>query len=172
MDAVDELAATVGVAEACRVLGVPRSSHYRARQTPEAAPPVPLERPVPARALSAEERTAVRDVLNSERFQDCAVREVYATLLDEAIYLCSWRTMYRILAAADEVRERRDQLRRPTYTKPELVATRPRELWSWDITKLKGPTKWTVLLSVCHSGRVQPLCRRLHDQPARVGRAG
>ena len=114
----------------------------------------------------------MRDVLNSERFQDCAVREVYATLLDEAIYLCSWRTMYRILAAADEVRERRDQLRRPTYTKPELVATRPRELWSWDITKLKGPTKWTVLLSVCHSGRVQPLCRRLHDQRARVGRAG
>jgi putative transposase len=85
----------------------------------------------------------VRDVLNSGRFQDCAVREVYATLLDEATYLCSWRTMYRILAATDEVRERRDQLRRPTYTKPELLATQPRELWSWDITKLKGPAKWT-----------------------------
>ena len=143
MDAVDTLAATVGVAEACRVLGVPRSSHYRARQAARAAPPVPPERPAPARALSAEERTTVRDVLNSPRFQDCAVREVYATLLDEAIYLCSWRTMYRILAAADEVRERRDQVRRPVYTKPELLASGPRELWSWDITKLKGPAKWT-----------------------------
>jgi putative transposase len=143
MDAVDELAATIGVAQACRVLGVPRSSWYRARQMPKAPPPAPIDRPVPARALSAEEREAVREVLNSPRFQDCAVRQVYATLLDEAIYLCSWRTMYRILAAADEVRERRDQLRRPIYTKPELLATRPRELWSWDITKLKGPTKWT-----------------------------
>jgi putative transposase len=140
MDGIDELAATIGVAQACRVLGVPRASWYRARQT--AATP-PRERPAPARALSAEEQDAVRDVLNSERFQDCAPRQVYATLLDEQTYLCSWRTMYRILAAADEVRERRDQLRRPTYTKPELLATRPRELWSWDITKLKGPTKWT-----------------------------
>jgi putative transposase len=135
-----ELAATIGVAEACRVLGVPRSSWYRARQM-SATPP--RERPTPTRALSAEERAAVRNVLNSPRFQDCAVREVYATLLDEATYLCSCRTMYRILAATDEVRERRDQLRRPTYTKPELLTTRPRELWSWDITKLKGPTKWT-----------------------------
>jgi putative transposase len=142
MEAVDELATAVGVAEACQVLGVPRSSHYRARQAPAPVPP-PKERPAPARSLSAEERIAVRELLNSARFQDCAPREVYATLLDEAIYLCSWRTMYRILAAADEVRERRDQVRRPTYTKPELLATRPRELWSWDITKLKGPTKWT-----------------------------
>ena len=143
MDAVDELAAAVGVAESCRVLGVPRSSHYRGRQMPEAPPPAPIERPAPARSLSAEERTAVRDVLNSERFQDCAPREVYATLLDEQVYLCSWRTMYRILATADEVRERRDQVRRPTYTKPELLATRPNQLWSWDITKLKGPATWT-----------------------------
>lgn len=143
MEAVDELAAAVGLAEACRVLGVPRSSHYRARHRPEAAPPVAHERPASARSLSAEERTAVRDLLNSPRFEDCAVREVYATLLDEAIYLCSWRSMYRILAAAHEVRERRDQVRHPTYTKPELLATRPRELWSWDITKLKGPAKWT-----------------------------
>jgi putative transposase len=125
------------------VLGVPRSSHYRARQPSEALPPAPQARPVPARALSDEERAAVRNVLNSPRFQDCAVRQVYATLLDEATYLCSWRTMYRILAAADQVRERRDQLRHPTYTKPELLATRPRELWSWDIPKLKGPAKWT-----------------------------
>jgi putative transposase len=85
----------------------------------------------------------VREVLNSERFQDSAVRQVYATLLDEATYLCSWRTMYRILADANEVRERRNQLRHPSYTKPELLATQPRELWSWDSTKLKGPAKWT-----------------------------
>ena len=114
MEAVDDLAAAVGVAEACRVLGVPRSSHYRARQAPTAALPPPKEHPVPARSLSVEERSAVRDLLNNERFQDCAPREVYATLLDEGIYLCSWRTMYRILAAADEVQERRDQLCRPS----------------------------------------------------------
>ena len=108
----------------------------------------------------------MREVLNSERFQDCAPRQVYASLLDEATYLCSWRTMYRILAQADQVRQRRDQLRRPVYTKPELLATRPKELWSWDITKLKGPAKWTVLLVVRDSGRVQPLCGRLDDQRA------
>lgn len=143
MEAVDQLAAAIGVAEACRVLGVPRASHYRARQTLEPPSPALSECPAPARSLSAEERTTLREVLNSPRFQDCAPREVYATLLDEHIYLCSWRTMYRILAVADEVRERRNQLRHSTYAKPELLATRPRELWSWDITKLKGPAKWT-----------------------------
>jgi putative transposase len=85
---------------------------------------------------------AVRDVLNSERFQDCAPRQVYATLLDEGIYLCHWRSMYRILAEYGEVRERRNQLRHPAYTKPELLATGPNQVWSWDITKLKGPVKW------------------------------
>jgi putative transposase len=140
---VEELATTVGIAEACRVLGVPRSSHYRARQPSDALAPPPRARPAPARALSDEQRTTVHEVLNSPRFQDCAVRQVYATLLDEQVYLCSWRTMYRILAQANEVRERRDQLRHPSYTKPELLATQPRELWRWDITKLKGPAKWT-----------------------------
>jgi putative transposase len=164
MEAVEELAAAVGVAEACRLLGVPRASHYRARQTLETPPPAPRERPAPARSLSTEERITVRETLNSPRFEDCAPREVYATLLDEQIYLCSWRSMYRILAAENEVRERRDQLRRPNYAKPELLATQPRELWSWDITKLKGPAKWTVLLSVCHYGRVQPLRGRMDDQ--------
>jgi len=130
MDAVDELAAAIGVAEACRLLGMPRSSYYRARQTSAALPPAPSERPAPARTLRVEERSAVRDVLNSPRFVDCAPRQVYATLLDEQTYLCSWRTMYRILAAEGEVRERRDQLRRLTYTKPELLATRPKQLWS------------------------------------------
>jgi putative transposase len=85
----------------------------------------------------------VRQTLNSERFQDRAPRQVYATLLDEGQYLCSWRTMYRILEDYQEVRERRDQLRHPHYIKPELLATAPNQLWSWDITKLKGPAKWT-----------------------------
>jgi putative transposase len=85
----------------------------------------------------------VLEVLHSERFVDVAPKEVFATLLDERVYLCSWRTMYRILARANEVRERRNQLRHPAYTKPELLATKPNEVWSWDITKLLGPAKWT-----------------------------
>jgi len=92
--------------------------------------------------LNQEERVKVRETLNSERFQDLAPREVYATLLDENVYLCSWRTMYRILEEYKEVRERRNQLRHPAYSKPELLATGPNQLWSWDITKLKGPAKW------------------------------
>jgi putative transposase len=95
------------------------------------------------RALVAEERSKVRETLNSPRFQDQAPREVYANLLDEGRYLCSWRTMYRILAENQEVKERRDQLRHPHYVKPELLATKPNQLWSWDITKMLGPTKWT-----------------------------
>jgi putative transposase len=85
----------------------------------------------------------VLEVLHSDRFADQAPAEVYATLLDEGIYLCSIRTMYRLLAKTDEVRERRNQLRHPAYTKPQLLATRPNEVWSWDITKLLGPAKWT-----------------------------
>jgi putative transposase len=85
----------------------------------------------------------VREVLNSARFQDQAPREVYATLLDEERYLCSWRTMYRILAENQEIRERRHQLQHPAYAKPELLATHPNQLWSWDITKLRGPVTWT-----------------------------
>jgi putative transposase len=146
--AVTELAPMTGVAEACRVLDVPRSSYYR--QSPSSTADAPsaagasgrTTRSSP-RALNAEERAQVRTVLNSERFVDCAPREVYATLLDEGVYLCSWSTMYRILREADEVKRRRDQVRRGAYTKPELLATGPNQLWSWDITKLKGPTTWT-----------------------------
>ena len=82
-------------------------------------------------------------MLTSERFADCAPRQIFATLLDEGTYLCHWRTMYRILAAHAEVCERRNQLRHPGYAAPELLATQPNELWSWDITKLKGPATWT-----------------------------
>jgi putative transposase len=89
------------------------------------------------------EREEVRDVLNSERFQDQSPRQVYAALLDEEEYLCHWRTMYRVLEEHDEVRERRNQLRHPTYARPELLATGPNQLWSWDITRMRGPVTWS-----------------------------
>jgi putative transposase len=95
------------------------------------------------RGLSQTEKASVRQVLDSPRFQDQAPQEVYATLIDEGQYLCSVRTMYRILAENTEVRERRNQLQHPNYVKPELLATQPNQLWSWDITKLLGPAKWT-----------------------------
>jgi len=134
-----ELAQDVGLARACRALGVPRASLYRQRR-----PPAPPARPrrSPARALTPPERQAVLAVLHSERFVDQAPTEVYATLLDEGTSHCSPRTMYRLLAAAQEVRERRNQLRHVAPT-PELLATGPNQVWSWDITKLLGPVKWT-----------------------------
>ena len=126
---------------ACRSLGLPTSSYYRIIKpstfTCERRP-----RPSP-RALSEEERAAVIAVLHEERFVDKPPAEIYAKLLDEKTYLCSIRTMYRILDECDEVRERRNILRPPEYTKPELLATAPNQLWTWDITKLKGPEKWT-----------------------------
>ncbi len=139
IEAAEELAPVVGVTTACASLDVPRSSLYRARQ---ATQPVKA-RPKPWRALSDVERETVRDTLNSERFQDAPPRQVYATLLDEGTYLCSWPTMYRILRAYEEVNERRNQLQHPVYTKPELLASAPNQVWSWDITKLKGPVTWT-----------------------------
>ena len=128
----EHLAATLGLVTACDVLQVPRSSVYRARQ--------PLARPRPradpVRALSAPERDVVHHTLNSDRFADQSPREVYATLLDEGTYLCSPRTMYRVLDEHTEVRERRDQLRHPASPKPELLATGPNQVWSWDITRV------------------------------------
>ena len=133
----EALAQTVGVNRACATLALPRSAVYRARQPRVEKPAAP--RPTPARALSEGEKIVVRDTLNSERFQDSAPREVYATLLDEQQYLCSVPTMYRILRENQEIRERRNQGRHPNYTKPELLATGPNQVWSWDITKLLGP---------------------------------
>jgi putative transposase len=135
---VRELASKIGVKSACAALNVPRSQVYRARQ-PKTAP---KPRPTPSHALSLEERAQVRETLNGERFMDCAPRQVYATLLDEGEYLCHWRTMYRILAAHDEVRERRLIRRHPVYKKPELLATKPNAVWSWDITYLRGEATW------------------------------
>src|SRR5258708_18559237 len=136
----EDLARMVGVKAACEALNVPRSQVYRARQGVS-----PRPGPTPARALSEEERSGIPQTLNSERFAECAPRQVYAALLDEGVYLCSLRTMYRGLEADDEVRERRDPLRHPSYRKPELLARAPNQVWSWDITKLRGPVKWTYV---------------------------
>jgi putative transposase len=100
-------------------------------------------RPSPPRALTADERQQVLDILHHERFQDCPPAAVQATLLDEGQYHCSIRTMYRLLAQEGESGDRREQLIHPLYQKPELLATAPNQLWSWDITKLRGPVKWT-----------------------------
>lgn len=134
-----ELAQEVGVRPACVALGVSRATFYR-RQAPPG--PQPL-RPTPARALSIEQRQRVLDALDSDRFVDRAPGEVHATLLDEGVYHCSERTMYRLLSARSPVVERRNQLRHPQYRKPELVANAPNQVWSWDITKLLGKEKWT-----------------------------
>jgi putative transposase len=139
---VEELTPLIGTRPACRALGASVATVYRRRRPPQ--PRTPKSRPTPARALSAPERQRVLDVLHSERFVDISPEETYATLLDEGTYLCSPRTMYRILAARHGgVRERRAQLTHPPYAKPELLAERPNELWSWDVSKLKGPAKWT-----------------------------
>jgi putative transposase len=140
MAAIEELDPVVGTVAACSALGIPRPTYYRwLRPRPE----VPREGPASCRALTVQERGDVLATLNSERFADLAPREVYATLLDEGRYVCSVRTMYRVLEENGEVRERRDQLRHPAYKKPELLATGPNQVWSWDITKLLGPVKWT-----------------------------
>ena len=139
MTTVTELGPRLGIAPTCAALGLPRATYYRRRRPQTAAAP----RPRSPRALSPDEHAGVLARLHEPRFVDLAPAEVYATLLDEGEYLCSERTMYRVLAAHGEVRERRDQLRHPHYAAPELLAARPNELWSWDITKLLGPAKWT-----------------------------
>jgi putative transposase len=144
MEAVVSLPVGNGlIAAACDALGVARATVYRhcaRRAGPRAPSP---SRPRPPRALTPEERQTVLDRLREPRFADLAPAEVYATLLDEGVYHCSIRTMYRILDDHAEVRERRDQLRHPVYTKPELLAEAPNQVWSWDITKLMGPAKWS-----------------------------
>lgn len=139
MACVAEAAPEFGVVAACKALGVSPASFYRWR--------APFHGPYPVRAspraLTAEERGKVLATLHEERFVDQAPREVAATLLDEGTRPCSVSTMYRVLRANREVRERRDQLRHPAYAAPELLAERPNQVWSWDITKLKGPEKWS-----------------------------
>jgi len=151
-DAVDELVPLVGKKAACEAVGLPRASYYRANPVTEAVEgraeepvePAPARaRQVQPRALSEAERVGVLEVLHSERFADTAPATVYATLLDEGTYLCSESTMYRLLREQGETRERRRQATHPAKVKPELVADGPNRVWSWDITKLRGPVKWT-----------------------------
>ncbi len=140
MDAISALPKGGGmIAASCAALGVSRASLHRRARPPQVVRP----RAKSARALDANERQAVLDLLREPRFVDLAPVEVYACLLDEGVYLCSIRTMYRILHAHDEVRERRRQLRHPVYQKPELLAEAPNQVWSWDISKLMGPVKWS-----------------------------
>jgi putative transposase len=145
MLAVAALAQHIGMRGACGAFAVNRGSVYRDRlrhriTVPRCAPQV---RPRPPLALSEPEREILLGVLDSERFVDVAPATVFATLLDEGCYYGSIRTMYRLLAAVGQSGERRNQRLYPTYAKPELLAIRPNEVWSWDITKLKGPAKWT-----------------------------
>ena len=141
---VEERRAHVGVAPLCNALGLSRATFYRRRGDRPAAPPVPRERRAPRQALTAADREAVLALLHEDRFVDLAPAQVWAQLLDAGqVPPCSIRTMYRVLAAKAEVHERRNQLRHPLYRKPELLATGANQVWSWDITKLLGPVKWT-----------------------------
>ena len=176
---VQELTPIVGTRPACRAVGASPATIYRRRRRPEPRPR--RSRPAPARALSEHQRDAVLALLHSERFVDSSPAQVWATLLDEGRYLASERTMYRLLAARHgAVRERRDQLTHPAYTRPELLATRPNELWSWDISKRKGPATWTcfhryVILDVFSRSAVgwtvvQPPAPPLRDRSDDPGR--
>jgi putative transposase len=142
MLAVEELSVTVGVKRACEDLSIPRSGLYRRRRRRLAPVPVAGVR-TSARRLRDDEKAAVLACLHEERFQDCSPAQVYASLLDSGQYHCSIRTMYRLLETNGATRERRDQLTHPPYRKPELLATGPNQLWSWDITKLRGPVKYS-----------------------------
>jgi len=140
MIACRELSPEVGTAAACFSLDIARATYYRNLQPHEGSGT--RKRPAPPRALAAAERERALEVLHEDRFVDRAPAEICASLLDEGTYLCSARTMYRLLAAEGEVRERRNQLRHPHYQAPELLATAPNQVWSWDITRLRGPVKW------------------------------
>jgi putative transposase len=150
MQIAEDLGQQVPVRQACQALGVSSATLYRRRfdalqgnRKPGQSGRRRLQTPGSRRALNEAEKTQVRDTLNSERFVDDAPREVFATLLDEGRYLCSVSTMYRTLRENQEVQERRNQLRHPVFAKPELLATSPNQVWTWDITKLLGPVKWT-----------------------------
>lgn len=143
MTALDQLRPLVGMKRACQALAVPRATWYRRRRR-ASLPTAPSSDRRAARSLSESEQSAVLACLHEERFQDCSPAQVYAALLDEGQFHCSIRTMYRLLEAGGENRERRDQLTHPPYQKPELLATEANQLWSWDITKLRGPVKWTA----------------------------
>ena len=142
MKTIEQHRQQLGAEPLCQALGVPRAAFYR-QLDPKASAADPTPRPQPGHALSLTEQQTVLATLHEQRFVDRAPAQIYAQLLQEGIYHCSIRTLYRILADHQEVRERRTLAARPVYAKPELLATQPNQVWSWDITKLKGPAKWT-----------------------------
>ena len=133
------LAEVTSTQRACQLLGKSRATHYRRQRPRPARRRAP--RPEPPNKLSASERATVLATLNHASFVGKSPAQVWATLLDEGTYLCSESTMYRVLREAGGVRERRRQATHPPRTRPELVATAPGQVWSWDITKLQGPIK-------------------------------
>ena len=148
-ETITELVQLVAVKAACQAVGRSRATHYRKHRT-SPPPPRPARVPKPQpRALSGEEEAHVLRVLHSERFVDMAPAEIHAVLLDEGVYLCSVSTMYRLLRARGEVRERRAQATHPPRKKPELIAETPNQVCSWDITKLRGPAKWSYFYLYC-----------------------
>jgi len=144
--AISQLAPVIGVRGACEAVGAPQASWYRRNRqspAPQRPTPVPHRERVQPRALTEAERKEILDELHSDRFVDTSPTEVWAILLDEGRYLGSVSTFYRLLRRASGTRERRKQATHPAKVKPELVATRPNQVWSWDITKLRGPAKWS-----------------------------
>ena len=153
IETAEELGKEIGVRSACEALSVPRASVYRRRQPTGAADRKTNPRK-PPRSLSPQERESVKEELFAERHMDASPREIYAKLLDEGRYLCSVRTMYRVLDENQACRERRDQLRHPDYKKPELLATGANQVWSWDISvPQKRRERWEFGLpqSACRS---------------------
>lgn len=141
MQIIDETGQNLSIQAVCAALGVSRATYYRRRKCKERPPPPPVPRRSPRR-LSPEEEARVVEAFNRDRFAGHAVPEVHAILLDEGEYVCSVRTMYRVLKRCQAGRDRRAQRVHPPYTKPELLARHPNALWSWDITRIKGPKSW------------------------------
>ncbi len=167
-DAIDQMAPLVGTNAALHAVGVDRATWYRRhRKSPQAVRPERIATPQP-RALSPVERKQIKAALESDEFVDEAPATIYAKPLDQGIYLGSVATMYRILHQHDEVRERRRQATHPAHKKPELIATAPNSVWSWDITKLHGPEKW-LLLPLRDPGHLQPLRGGVDAGPRRAG---
>ena len=173
--AIAELVPGVGVRDACQAVGAAQASYYRRHRIsapPARSVPIPHRDRHQPRALSQAERHAILDVLHSDRFVDMAPAEVWATLLDDGVYLGSISTFYRLLRQAGETRERRRQATHPATVKPELVAYQPNSVWSWDITKLRGPAKWTLLLPVRDLGHLLPVRGRLDGRHPRIRGSG
>ena len=171
MKVTASLAEEVNVRQACSALAVPRASFYR-WQDYEDDSCCEHRRPRSPLALSGKEETDVLEMLHAERFVDRAPHEIYNALLDEGNYLCSVRTMYRILEKNDEVRERRNQLSHPHYEVPEMLAERANEVWSWDITKLRGAGQVDLFLPVRDPRHLQPVCGRVDGRPPGTGVPG